>query len=145
MVRARKKKGDQVSSSSEQIAGFLRTTIYTIEVRTAADILLAPAEVKEILRDAGELVRGSDGQGDVECSVDFVLGNNGVIDKFDSPQIITNRHDLNDLNDNYKGVKVVKEIWWCNGFWPGILGCQKDKGVVFVLDVSSSNNCNGGT
>ncbi|GJL69982.1 MAG: hypothetical protein NPIRA06_26170 [Nitrospirales bacterium] len=107
-----------------------------IEVRTAADILLEPDDVKEILKGANTVADLFDGIGDTECPMDLKIKPGGI-PKFDAPQVIRDRHDLKELNDTYNGVKVVKRIRWCNKFWPNILGCQKYNGIVVVRTHSS--------
>lgn len=102
-----------------------------IEVHTAADIPLEPVDVEEILAGANTLASVSSDIGDTKCSLNFKIKPGGI-PKFDEPQIIRDRHDLNELNNNYNGMKVVKGIWWCNQFWPDILGCQKDDGIVVI-------------
>ena len=115
---------------------FNQKTIFEIEVRTAAGVSLSPAEVNNIFRAASEVAKHSDGQGDVECSLEFVLAKN-VVEKFDSPQIIRDFYDIDELNKKFNGLKVVEEIRWCEQFWPDIIGCQWDNGIFAVRTLPS--------
>lgn len=103
-----------------------------IEVHTAADILLPQDEADRIL-EAANTVALTNTFGDTNCSTG--LKRNGGVGKFDAPQIIWDQTDLNTLNNTYAGVKVVKEIWACEGDggddW-SYYGCQKDDGIVVV-------------
>lgn len=135
-VTAQGEKKEKPSKSDDKTKVFKKTTILEVEVRTAVDTPLPPAEVNDIFRDANKIAKSSDdGAEDVECPLEIVLANNAV-EKFNSPQIIRDRHDINELN-KFNGVKVVQEIWWCDEFWPDIIGCQWDNGIFVVRTLRS--------
>ncbi len=114
-----------------RVPGIKKTTVTEIEVRVHRDIPLFPADVDKILKDANDVSNFSDGNGDEECSLVLTVKDGGI-GKFNRPQIIRDEIDLNELNTTWDGLKVVKEIRWCNQFWPDILGCQKDNGIIVI-------------
>ena len=91
---------------------------------------LTENDVNKILADAVTIANTSDGQGDFACPITFEL--DGAVGQFNF-EIIRDENDLDYLNTNHQGIKVVKDILWCGtSFWPGFLGCQKDSGIVVV-------------
>ncbi len=135
-VMVTNEKNNARKNSSDQICSF---TGGVLEVHTAADIGLLRTEVEQIL--AGEngsntVANMSDGIGDTACSLNFKI-KPGEIPTFDDPQIIRDRIDLDNLNDKYEGVKVVKHIWWCGDDLWSYDGCHKDGGIVVVRTTPS--------
>jgi len=115
----------------DQKPGFEKMTVVRMPVRTAADIALFPDDVDKILKDADDVAKLSVHDRDYGCDLHLTLKDGGV-GKFDRPQIIRDRTDLKELNDKFKGIKVVKEIRWCGRNWPNILGCHLNGGIVVV-------------
>jgi hypothetical protein len=143
--------------TSEGISGFEKVVELVIEVHTAAIIpTVTPAEVTTIFNRASEIVQTSDELGeDVECHVKFTL-KNGVVGRFnDAPQEIWDIYDLQELNERYRGVKVVRAINSCGSydFWPasactipgqGVVAVREDPSIEPVLAVHEANHVFGG-
>ena len=100
-----------------------------VKVSRHVSVSLTKEEVKYILDEATKIANTNDGQGDVDCQIKFEL--DGEVGQFDFA-VIRGKNDLDSLNKNHQGVKVVEEIQWCDQLWPDILGCQKGSGIVVV-------------
>ncbi len=127
-----------IVTNEKQVEGIRKTSDgIEVEVHMVADAFLDSRDASLGVNVVNSILTGSNAvaiSNDTPCNTNLKL-KGGEVGIFEGPQIIRSRTDLDSLNNRLSGVKVVNEIWWCEGdedeIW-SYVGCEKDKGIVVV-------------
>lgn len=105
---------------------------HDLQISRHHSVALSDARADQILNSMGTILQINDGSGDVACDVAFTR--NGAISVFNIGNgMINSASDFTAVNSQPGNVKVVKQINWCGGLSPNIIGCAPVPGTSMVV------------
>lgn len=105
---------------------------HNLQVSRHNTTTLSNARADAILTNASTILQTNDGSGDVACNVRMVR--NGNVTTFTTGNgIINSAAGFNAVNGLPGNVKVVRQINWCGGLIPNVIGCAPVPGTSLVV------------
>jgi hypothetical protein len=100
---------------------------HNLQVRRHTTTTLSNARADTILSNASTILQTNDGPGDVACDVRMVRSGN-VTTFTTGNGIINSAANFNAVIGLPGNVKVVRQINWCGGLIPNVIGCAPRPG-----------------